>query len=110
MNPKVLSTATSRVRSLIDIAIVLAETSKVANTTAKQMLRIKAFTLPIMATNSRPNAFSLSALVGWGEFRNMSSTVLATRLTSSGEATRILKVPARPLKNATASSTYLALK
>ena len=64
MKPNVFSTATSRVRSRIDIAMVLADTSNVAKTTAEQMLRMNAFTLPIMATNSSPNAFSLSALVG----------------------------------------------
>src|SRR5271165_2115466 len=110
VNPKVFSTATSRVRSRIDIAMVLADTSKVANTTAEQMLRMNAFTLPIMATNSSPNAFSLSALVGCGELRNMSSTVPAILLTSPGVAARMVNVPAWPLKKATASSTYFALK
>src|SRR5689334_5801097 len=110
VKPKVLSTATSRVRSRIDIAIVFAETSNVAKTTAEQMLRMKAFTLPIMATNSSPNAFSLSVFVGCGELRNISSTALATVLTSEGDATRILNVPAWPLKKETASSTYLELK
>ena len=90
--------------------MVLADTSSVANTTAEQMLRMNAFTLPIMATNSSPNAFSLSVLVGCGELRNMSSTALAILLTSAGDAARILKVPACPLKNETASSTYFALK
>src|SRR6266480_3778168 len=110
VKPSVFRTATSRVRSRIDIAIVFAETSKVAKTTAKQILRMKALTLPIMATNSRPNAFSLSAFVGWGELRNMSSIEVLTLLTSAAVAARILKVPARPLNQETASSTYFALK
>src|SRR5262249_39356283 len=110
VKPSVLSTATSRVRSRIDIAIVFADTSNVANTTAEQMLRMNALTLPIIATNSRPNAFSLSALVGCGEFRNMSSIVSATLLTSDGLAARMLNVPALPLNVGTASSTYFALK
>src|SRR5208282_425434 len=110
VNPKVLSTATSRVRSRIDIAIVFAETNKVANTTAAQMIRMNAFTLPIIATNSNPKAFSLSDFVGCGELRNMSSIVLAIRLTSPGEAARMLKVPACPLNHETASSTYFELK
>src|SRR5260221_11976222 len=92
------------------MAIVLADNSKVANTTAEQILRMNAFTLPIMATNSSPNAFSLSDLVGCGELRNVSSTALAILLTSPGEAARMVNVPARPLKKSTASSTYLALK
>ena len=110
MKPRVFSTATSRVRSRIDIAIVLAETNNVAKTTAEQILRMNAFTLPIMATNSSPNAFSLSVFVGWGELRNMSSTAFAIVLTSEGDAARMLNVPACPLKNETASSTYLVLK
>src|SRR5581483_4965344 len=92
------------------MAMVLAETRRVANTTAEQMLKINAFTFPNMATNSSPNAFSLSVLVGWGELRNMSSTAPAILLTSEGEAARMLNVPACPLKNETASSTYLLLK
>src|SRR5579863_8030185 len=110
VKPSVFSTATSRVRSRMDIAIVLAETSNVAKTTAEQMLRMKAFTLPIIATNSSPKAFSLSALVGCGELRNISSISVAILLTSDGEAARMLKVPAWPLKKETASSTYLELK
>jgi hypothetical protein len=98
------------VRSRIDMAMVFADTSNVANTTAEQMLRMNALTLPIMATNSRPNAFSLSVFVGCGELRNVSSTVLATVLTSLGEAARMLNVPALPLKNPTDSYTYFALK
>src|SRR6478672_4117603 len=94
VKPSVFKTATSRVRSRIDIAMVLADTNSVANTTAEQMLRMKAFTLPIIATNSSPKAFSLSDLVGCGELRNMSSTAVATLLTSAGEAARMLNVPA----------------
>src|SRR5438132_4531414 len=52
VNPRVFSSATSRVRSRIDIAMVFAETSRVANTTAIQMLRMKALTLPSMAIQS----------------------------------------------------------
>ncbi len=48
VKPSVFSTATSRVRSRIDIAIVVADTSSVAKMTAKQMLRINAFTLPML--------------------------------------------------------------
>ena len=51
VNPSVFSTATSRVRLRIDIAIVFAETSMIANTTAPQMLRMNALTFPSDATN-----------------------------------------------------------
>src|SRR6266446_10310684 len=94
----------------MDIAIVFAETSNVAKTTAERILRMKALTLPIIATNSRPNAFSLSAFVGWGALRNISSIAVLTLLTSAAVAARILKVPARPLNQETASSTYFAVK
>ena len=65
VKPSVFSTATSRVRSRIDIAIVLAETSNVANTTAPQILRMNAFTLPSMVMKSMPKrllAFGLGRL------------------------------------------------
>src|SRR5215472_4098935 len=107
VKPRVFSTATSRVRLRIDIAIVLADTNNVANTTAEQMLKMKAFTFPIMATNSRPKAFSLSAFVGCGELWNKSSMAAETLLTSDGESTSTLNVPACPLKKFTDSSTYL---
>ena len=51
VKPRVFSTATSRVRLRTDIAMVFAETSRMANTTAPQMPRIKAFTFPSVATN-----------------------------------------------------------
>src|SRR6266568_937413 len=42
VNPSVFSIATSRVRSRMDIAMVLAATKRIANTTAAQMLKINA--------------------------------------------------------------------
>src|SRR6266404_5370025 len=100
VNPSVFKTATSRVRSRIDMAMVVAETSKVANTTAKQILRIKAFTLPMLLMKLNWNAFSLSVFVGSGEFRNMASTADATEETLFGESARMANVPAFPLANA----------
>ena len=87
VKPRVLSSATSRVRLRTDIAMVLAETSMMANITAPQMLRMNAFTLPKEATNPNWKAFSLSVFVCNGELRNISSTVLDTRATSSAVAT-----------------------
>src|SRR5438105_1490052 len=110
VKPRVLSTATSRVRSRMQIAIVLAEKSKIAKNTDIQMLRMNAFTFTIIATNSSLNDLSLSDFVGCGDLRNMSSTAVATLLTSAGDAARMLKVPAFPLNHGTASSTYFALK
>src|SRR5207302_3940890 len=89
VNPKVLSMATSRVRSRMDIAIVFAATRRIANTTAAQMLRINALTLPSIAMNESWKAFSLSVLVGWGELRNMSSIVREVGAMSLGEATSV---------------------
>src|SRR5271168_4543744 len=51
VNPSVLSTATSRVRARIDMAMVLPETRRIVNTTAPQMPRMNAFTLPKDDTN-----------------------------------------------------------
>src|SRR5207253_11271068 len=109
VKPRVLSTATSRVRSRMDMAIVFAETSKIAKTTAIQMLRMNALTFTIIATNSSPKAFSLSDYVGCGELRNMTSTEVAILLTSVEDAAQMLKVPDFPLNHGTASSIYFAL-
>ena len=51
VKPIVFNTATSRVRLRTDIAMVLAETSMMVNTTAPQMPRMNAFTFPREATN-----------------------------------------------------------
>ena len=110
VNPRVFSTATSRVRSRIDIAMVFAATSRVANTTAPQIPRMKAFTLPSIATKSNPNAFSLSVLVCCGELWNMSSTAAATLGTSAGESARIPKVPLWSFMTGTVSSRYFRSK
>ena len=66
VKPSVRNTATSRVRSRIDIAMVLAQTSSVVKTTAPQMLRMNALTLPRVAIQSSLKACSLSLLVGIG--------------------------------------------
>src|SRR5438105_14862964 len=75
--------------------MVFAETKRIAKTTAAHMLRMKSFTLPNCATKLRPNAFSLSVLVGCGELAKISSIDLETCVTCSGESTRMEKVPAR---------------
>src|SRR5258705_12173793 len=90
--------------------MVFAETSSVAKTTARQMLRMKAFTLPMLLMKLSWNAFSLSVFVGSGELRNMASTPAATLGTSSGEPARILKVPAWTLEDETASCRYFRLQ
>ena len=51
VNPSVFSSATSRVRLRTDIAIVFADTSMMANTTAPQMPRMNALMFPKEATN-----------------------------------------------------------
>ncbi len=51
VNPSVLSTATSRVRARIDMAMVLPETRRIVKTTAPQMPRMNAFTFPKDETN-----------------------------------------------------------
>src|SRR2546427_277143 len=73
VNPSGFSIATSRVRWRMDIAIVFAATRRIANTTAAQILRINAFTLPSIAMHESWKAFSLSAFVGWAQLRNMPS-------------------------------------
>src|SRR5208282_2457631 len=64
VKPRVRRTATSRVRSRIDMAMVLAQTRSVVKTTAPQMARMKLFTLPSVAMKSSLKACSLSLLVG----------------------------------------------
>src|ERR1035438_2166352 len=110
VNPSVLSTATSRVRPRIDIAMVLADTSRMAKTTAPQMLRIKVLTLPKVATNDSKKACWLSVLVRCGALRNISSIAEETGATSLGEATCVIYQPACPLNQLTDSSKYLVLK
>src|ERR1700686_4087549 len=97
-------------RPRIEIAMVLAETSRMANTTAAQMLRMKAFTLPNMATKESRKACSFSVLVGLGELRNIWSMASATAGTSFSEATRVSKKSAWVLNQGSASSRYLLLK
>ena len=81
-----------------------------ANTTARQMLRMNAFTLPSMATKLSPKAFSVSVLVGAGELRNISSMAEAIEATWSGESAMMPNVPAVSFANETASSTYFQWK
>ena len=97
VKPNVLRTPTSRTLSRTDIAMVFAETSSVANTTAAQMLRMNAFTLPIIAMKSRLKAFSLSDFVGRSVLRKAASMSFATCGTAVGESASTPKNPTRPL-------------
>src|SRR5450631_2824341 len=110
VNPSVFNTATSRVRPRIDIAMVLLETSRIAKTTAPQMLRMKVFTFPSVATNESWKACWLSVLVCCGEFLNISSIALDTGATSLAESTCVIYHPACPLNQLTDSSRYFELK
>src|SRR5690606_7051210 len=68
VKPSVLSTATSAKRSRADIAIVLAATSRIANTTAVPIALRKKPMLPYIPTKARLNAFSVCERVGDAEF------------------------------------------
>src|SRR5207302_525263 len=61
--------------------------------TAPQIISRKTLTFPKNARNDRPNSFSDSVRVGYGEFSNIVSTALAMRGTSCGVAARIMYVP-----------------
>jgi len=50
VNPRVFKTPISLILSRTDIAMVFADTSRIVNTTAPQMLSRKSFTLPNMET------------------------------------------------------------
>src|ERR1700674_2156215 len=110
VNPNVLRTATSRVRARIDMAMVLPETRRIVKTTAPQMLRMNAFTLPKDETNESRKACWLSVLVCCGALRNISSIALDTGATSLGLSTWLIYQPACPLNQLTDSSKYLVLK
>src|ERR1700733_3316945 len=110
VKPSVLSRATSRVRARIDMAMVFAETRRIAKTTAPQMVRMKAFTFPRDDTNESRKACWLSVLVCCGALRNISSIAWETGATSLGDATCVIYHPACPLNQPTDSSRYLVLK
>jgi len=74
VKPIVFSTATSRVRSRMDIAMVLPETKRIVNTEADAITRMNAYTFPSMARKLSPNAFSVSVRVGSGALANIAST------------------------------------
>src|ERR1035437_645852 len=63
VNPNVLRTLTSRTRSRTDIAMVLAETSRMVNMTAPEIATRKTLTLPSRDTKPSKYCCSLSVLV-----------------------------------------------
>ena len=63
VKPRVFNTPISLTRSRTDIAMVLAETSKIVKTTAPQMLSKNSFTLPNIDTKLKAKARSDSVLV-----------------------------------------------
>ena len=64
VKPSVFNTATSRVRSRIDIAMVFADTSRMVKTTARQMLMMNALMLPNIPMKPNWKACSLSVFGG----------------------------------------------
>ena len=88
LNPMVLSTATSPVRSRAVIIIALAVTIRIANTTAIPIEFMRNCTFPHIVTKLWLNAFSVIVLVGAVELRNMSSTVWATLAACAGSESR----------------------
>src|ERR1700737_4010969 len=88
----------------------LADTRRREKKTPPQMLRIKVFTLPKVATNDSRKACWLSVLVRCGELRNIWSIAEETDATSLGEATCVIYQPACPLNQFTDSSRYFVLK
>src|SRR5690606_34482202 len=68
VKPSVLSTAISPKRSRADIAIVFAETIRIAKTTAMPIAFRKNPMFPYMPTKARLNAFSVCERVGDAEF------------------------------------------
>ena len=76
--PIALSTATSVVRSRIDIAIALPATQSSEKTTARPMTRIIPFRSPIISSNILPKASSVCVRVGKSLLRYMSSIALQT--------------------------------
>ena len=69
LNPIALSTATSVVRSRIDIAIELPATNNSEKTTAVEIQKIMPLRSPIISSNILPNASSVCVRVGKSLFR-----------------------------------------
>ena len=78
VKPSVFSTPISRTRSRTDIAIVLAETSRMVNMMADEMAIRNILTFPISESHPTMNACSLSVLVCAVELRNSLSMAWAT--------------------------------
>ena len=76
-NPSVFSTPNSLTRSRNAIIMVLAATSRIANTTARPITRSTNGMLPYMLTNPAWKACSDSVRVAASEFSNIASTCLA---------------------------------
>src|SRR3954453_19747898 len=75
------------------MAIVLAETSRMVNVTAPQMAIRKSLMFPRNARNERPNSFSDSVRVGYGEFSNIVSIAREMCGTTAGDEAGIIYVP-----------------
>ena len=79
LKPIALSTATSLVRSRIDIAIELPATQSSEKTTARLMMRIIPLMSPSISSNILPNASSVWVRVGKSLLRYFSSISLHKR-------------------------------
>ena len=110
VNPRAFSTATSRVRARIDMAMVLAETRRIANTTAPQMRENER--LHISQGRYERESERLLAL-GLGMLRGVAEHFI-DRLGDASHVTRratcVTYHPACPLNQSTDSSKYLVLK
>ncbi len=88
VKPSVFSTPTSRTRSRTDMAMVLAETSRIVNITAAEIHTRNMRTLPSNERNPTTNACSDSVLVCPVELRNWASIALAMREECCGSSIR----------------------
>src|SRR6185437_1483822 len=86
VNPNVLSTAYSRVRSRTAITMVLANTSRIIPMITKLITSSEVMIAPDMATKPCWKAFSLSVFVGDRELVYIVSTSVATFAMSSGRS------------------------
>ena len=91
MNPRVLSTASSAVRSRIDCIIMVEVANNSATSTAPTIARIRKFRSPIDWSCSCASSRSDSDLVSFEELANRRSISSATLTASFGSETATLK-------------------
>src|SRR5690606_23101641 len=96
LNPIALRRAISRVRSLTDMAIVLAATHSRAKTTAVAVMLMNPWTLPIISMNDAANCFSVMGLTGASELSKAAVIASITSDILSADSARSITIPALP--------------